>query len=192
MGKRLLADEHMAFEYFTPNGGNGLVGFAGVLPGELRVLELTGGGGWYTEGGAFVAAETGVAFDIAFTGLRAGLRGGEGFILEHFTGAGTLVVAAAGSVIELNPAKYGGTVQVHTGCVVAFEDHLGFSVERIGGLGMQTAMNALFGDGSTVVTITGDGTVLIQSVTLRALAGTLQQHMRGQGGERKSGIGQFL
>ncbi|HVA60332.1 MAG TPA: AIM24 family protein [Mycobacteriales bacterium] len=189
VGKRVLAGERLAFEYFTTMGGNGLVSFAGVIPGEMRILELEPGTGWMTEHGAFVAAESTVGFDIAFTGLRAGLRGGEGFVLEHFTGPGTVVIAAAGNFIDLNPAKYGGTIQVHTGCIVGFQDTLSYSVERIGGLGTQTAMNAVFGDGATVATLTGDGQVLIQSFTIQALARTLEGHMRGQGEERKSGLG---
>ena len=121
------------------------------------------------------------------TGLMAGIRGGEGFVLEHFTGAGTLVIAAAGNFLELNPANFGGVVQVHTGCIVAFQDHLTYSVERMGAMGGKMLMNAVFGDGSTVATISGDGQVLIQSVTLDALARTLQGHMSGQGEEKKQG-----
>jgi uncharacterized protein (AIM24 family) len=192
VGKRMLAGEHAAFEYFSASGGNGLVGFAGAVPGELRALELTGAGGWFTERGSFVAAESSVGFDIAFTGLRAGLRGGEGFVLEHFTGEGSLLIAAAGNFVELNPASYGGTIQVHTGCIAAFEDSLRYDVQRLSGVGGQMAMNAVFGDGSVAATISGDGRVLIQSVTLDALARTLQGHMTGQGEEHKSGIGQFL
>jgi uncharacterized protein (AIM24 family) len=187
VGKRALAGEHLAFEYFTPAGGNGLVTFAGAVPGEMRVMELDGTGGWLTERGAFVMAENGITFDIAFTGLMAGIRGGEGFVLEHFTGAGTLVIAAAGNFLELNPANFGGVVQVHTGCIVAFQDHLTYSVERMGAMGGKMLMNAVFGDGSTVATISGDGQVLIQSVTLDALARTLQGHMSGQGEEKKQG-----
>jgi uncharacterized protein (AIM24 family) len=192
VGKRVLAGEHLAFEYFTATGGSGLVGFAGAVPGELRVLELAGGG-WFTERGAFVAAESTVGFDIAFTGLRAGLRGGEGFVLEHFTGAGALVIAAAGNFIELNPADYGGVLQVHTGCIVAFQDTISYEVSRLGGGLGQTVMNSAFGDGSIVATMTGSGSVLVQSVTLHALAETLARHMgRGTGSESKGGLGAAL
>jgi uncharacterized protein (AIM24 family) len=187
MGKRTLAGEHLAFEYFTASG-NGLVGFAGAVPGEIKVLELDGPG-WITQKGALVAAESTVNFNIAFSGLRSGLRGGEGFILENFTGVGTLVLAAAGNFVELNPASYGGTIHVHTGCLVAFSDTLQYSVARMGGLGTQMLMNAVLGDGSMVATITGDGTVLIQSMTIRALAELIAQHeTRGGGEEHKTGL----
>src|SRR5436305_8742765 len=97
VGKRVLAGESLAFQYYRAEGGSGLVTFAGVLPGEMRALELDGSHGWYAEKDAFVAAEASVDFDIAFSGLRTGMRGGEGFVLEKFTGSGTVLVAGAGN-----------------------------------------------------------------------------------------------
>ncbi len=186
VGKRVLAGERLALEHFTAVGGNGLVGFAGIVPGEIRVLELDGPG-WLTEKSAFVAAESSVRFDIAFTGLRAGLRGGEGFVLEHFTGAGSLIIAAAGSFLELDPSSYGGTIQVHTGSLVAFQDTLTYDVARVGSLGTQTVMNAALGDGSTVATISGQGTVIVGTVNLASLAATLAAHDPAGGGSAARG-----
>jgi uncharacterized protein (AIM24 family) len=170
-GKRMLAGESLAFQYFTSAGGSGLVSLAGTLPGELRALELDGTRGWFAEKDAFVAAESSVNFDIAFSGFRAGRRGGEGFVLEKFTGAGTLLIAGAGNFIDLNPAKYGGKIQVHTGCIVAFEDTVTYGVERIGALNAQTIMSGLFGgNGFSMATLEGDGQVILQSMTMESLA----------------------
>jgi uncharacterized protein (AIM24 family) len=170
-GKRVLAGESLAFQYFTSSGGNGLVSLAGTLPGELRALELDGTRGWFAEKDAFVAAESSVNFDIAFSGFRAGRRGGEGFVLEKFTGGGTLLIAGAGNFIDLNPAKYGGKIQVHTGCLVAFEDTVTYGVERIGALNAQTIMSGLLGgNGFSMATLEGDGRVILQSMTMESLA----------------------
>ena len=38
MGKRVLAGESLAFQYFTAQGGNGLLSLAGTLPGEVRAI----------------------------------------------------------------------------------------------------------------------------------------------------------
>jgi uncharacterized protein (AIM24 family) len=170
-GKRMLAGESLAFQYFTSAGGNGLVSLAGTIPGEMRALELDGSRGWFAEKDAFVAAESTVNFDIAFSGFRTGRRGGEGFILEKFTGSGTLLIAGAGNFIDLNPAKYGGKIQVHTGCLVAFEDTVRYGVERIGALNAQTIMSGLFGgNGFSMATLEGDGQVILQSMTMESLA----------------------
>ncbi len=189
VGKRVAAGQSLAFQYFTAQGGSGLVAFSGTLPGELRALELDGGTGWLAERDTLLAAEGSVDLDIAFAGLRTGRRGGTGFILEHFTGTGTLLIAAAGNLIELNPARYGGKIQAHTGAVVAFQDTVHYGVEYIGGLNAQTAMTALLGgQGVNLATLEGDGTVLLQSVNLHGLAESMEK-LIGDAGEEKGRSG---
>lgn len=178
VGKRALAGEGLAFQYYTAHDGSGLVSFAGVLPGEMRALELDGHRGWYAEKDAFVAAESSVKFDIAFSGAREGVKGGEGFVLEKFTGSGTVLIAGAGNFIELNPAKYGGTIEVDTGCVVAFEDTVEYRVEQVGQLSVKNAVTAMFGgEGLNLATLSGDGLVILQSMTIEGLAKALAKNM---------------
>jgi uncharacterized protein (AIM24 family) len=192
VGKRMMVGESLAFQYFTAVGGAGLVTFAGTLPGEMRAIELDGSRGWYAEKDAFVAAETTVDFDVAFSGFRTGRRGGEGFFLEKFTGNGTLLVAGAGNFIELNPAKYGGRIQVDTGCVVAFQDNITYGVERVGALNSQGVMNAVFGgEGLSLATLEGDGQVILQSMTIDALAKALKKNM-GIGDDKQGVLGGIL
>ena len=136
-----------------------------------------------------IAAESSLAFDIAFTGLRTGMRGHEGFVLQKFTGAGTLFLAGAGNFIELNPAKYGGIIQAETGVVVAFEDSVQYSVERVGALNAQTAMTAMFGgEGLNLATFRGEGTVILQSTSVHSLGDALK-HVIGASDERKGPMG---
>ncbi|MBV9292242.1 MAG: AIM24 family protein [Frankiales bacterium] len=192
VGKRVLAGESLAFQYYRADGSAGTIAFAGVLPGELRALELDGSRSWYAEKDAFVAAESSVDFDIAFSGLRTGIKGGEGFVLEKFTGKGTVFVAGAGNFIELNPAKYGGKLQIDTGCIVAFEDTVKYSVERVGALNAQTAMTAIFGgEGLSLATLEGDGQVILQSMTIEGLAKALRKNM-GIGDDKKGPLGGLL
>lgn len=170
VGKRALAGQSLAFQWFSPSGGSGLVAFAGELPGQVRVIELDGSVGWRTESRAFVCAESSVAYDIDFAGLNLGRRSREGLIFEHFTGQGTLVIGGGGTLVELNPSAYGGKIQIHGGAVVAFADSVSFGVERIGTLNAQTAMSAVFGgQGLNLVTLSGDGPALIQSTLHREL-----------------------
>ena len=192
VGKRMLAGESFAYQHFSTRGGDGLVAFAGVLPGEMRLLELDGATTWFAEKDAFVAAEAGVRSDVAFSGLRQGFAGGEGFVLQKFTGAGTLLIAGAGNFIELNPARYGGKIQVDTGCVVAFQDTIRYGVERVGALNASTAMTALFGgEGLNLATLEGDGTVILQSMTIEGLAKALAKNM-GVGDDKKGPLGGLL
>jgi uncharacterized protein (AIM24 family) len=173
-GKRMLAGESFAFQHFHTPGGDGLLGLAGVLPGEMRHLELDGSTTWFAEKDAFVAAEAGVHFDIAFSGLGQDAMGGEGFILEKFTGRGSLLIAGAGDFIDINPADYGGTIRVDTGCIVAWDDRITYGVETVGRLNRQGIMSAVFGgEGLTLATLRGNGRVILQSVTIEAFAKAL-------------------
>ena len=186
-GQRMLAGESIAFQYFTAQGGEGTLGFAGTLPGEMRALEITPGRAWMAEKDAFVAAESGVNFGIAFSGLRSGMAGGEGFILEKFTGQGTVIIAGAGNFIDLDLADFGGKLQVDTGCIVAFEDSVRYGVERVGRMNRQGVMNAVFGgEGLSLATLEGQGKVILQSMTLEGLANALR---KAQGGDKEGATG---
>jgi uncharacterized protein (AIM24 family) len=186
VGQRALAGESLAFQYFSSTGGEGTVGFAGVLPGEMRALEVNGRA-WFAEKDAFVAAESTVEFGIAFQGGKTGRSGGEGFILEKFTGYGTVIICGAGNFIDLNPADFGGRIEVDTGCIVAFEEGIHYGVERIGGLNRQGLMNAVFGgEGLSLATLEGNGRVILQSLTLEGLANALK---KAEGGDKQGPTG---
>ncbi|MFI5035790.1 MAG: AIM24 family protein [Acidimicrobiales bacterium] len=179
VGKRALAGQSLAFQWFSPSGGSGLVTLAGELPGQMRVIELDGSTGWRAESRAFICAESTVTYDIDFTGLNLGRRSKEGLIFEHFTGTGTLIIGGGGTVTEINPASYGGKIQVHGGAVVGFADSVAFGVERIGALNAQTMMSAVFGgQGFNLVTLTGDGAVLLQTTLHREFEGEEKQDDR--------------
>jgi uncharacterized protein (AIM24 family) len=174
VGKKALAGESLAYQYFSPQGGSGIIAFAGMLPGEMRELQLDGTKAWIAEKDAFVAAEGSVKFDIQFAGFSTGRKGGEGFILEKFTGQGSVFIGGAGNFIELNPADYGGKLHVDTGCVVAFEEGITYGVERIGKIDAQGLKTAFFGgEGFSLATLEGTGAVILQSVNMTALARSL-------------------
>ncbi|WP_079025135.1 AIM24 family protein [Streptomyces leeuwenhoekii] len=187
VGRRVLAGESPALQYFTAQGDEGTVGFAGVLPGEMRALELDGTHAWFAERDAFVAAESTVDFGIAFQGGRTGTSGGEGFVLERFTGHGTVIIAGAGNFIDLDPADFGGRIDVDTGCVVAFEEGIRYGVQRVGGLNRQGLMNAVpGGEGLSLATLEGRGRVILQSLNLESLANALR---KAQGGDEQGPAG---
>ena len=106
----------------------------------------------------------------------AGLFGGEGFILQKLTGDGKAFVHAGGTIIEkkLNNEL----LRVDTGCVVAFEPGIDFSVARAGGL-----KSMIFGgEGLLLATLRGTGRVWLQSMPvkklIRALAPAAAMHRR--------------
>jgi uncharacterized protein (AIM24 family) len=74
-GRRMMTGESLAVTHFSTMGGDGLLAFAGVIPGEMRAIQLSPGETWYAEKDAFVAAEAGVHQSIEFAGFGRGLMG---------------------------------------------------------------------------------------------------------------------
>jgi uncharacterized protein (AIM24 family) len=189
-GRRMMTGESLAVTHFTTKGGDGLLAFAGVIPGEMRAIELNGYETWYAEKDAFVAAEAGVHQSIEFAGLGRGLMGGEGFLLQKFTGTGTLLVGGSGDFVDVNPAEYGGELKVDTGCIVAWDQNITYGVTSVGRFNRQGMMNAVLGgEGFTLATLRGNGRVILQSTTLAGLATALAKSARLTGSTQNGSTG---
>ncbi len=187
VAKRALTGQSLAFQWFSATGGSGLICLSGDEPGQIRTIELDGSVSWLAERHAFICAESTIAFDIAYNGLNQGRRSGEGLFLEKFTGTGTLVLAGGGTIVEVNPNDFGGKIQVHAGALVAFADSVQYGVEMIGSLNAQTLMTVAFGgQGLSVISLSGDGPVLLQATLHRTTdqddkQQSQEQHARGGG-----------
>lgn len=201
VGKRKLAGESAAFQVFNvTNGQSGLVTFAQTIPGEIMAINVEDYGEFFVQRDGFLAAENTVDFDIALTKrIGAGMFGGEGFILEKFSDVGTLFIGACGNFIELNPADYGGKIQIDTGALVAFDGNITYDVEWVGKSMGQVAKNLLFGgEGLFLATLSGNGKVILQSMNLTSLSRTILRSATKTSPEDRSsgnllgGIGSLL
>lgn len=114
---------------------------------------------------AFLTAERGVNLEMHFRKkLGAGLFGGEGFILQKFSGNGMLFLEIDGEVIEKNLAP-GEKLLVDQGHVTAMDETVDFDIQRVKG-----AKNLLFGgEGLFFATLTGSGRVWLQTMPLSKL-----------------------
>lgn len=200
MGKRALAGESLAFQYFKTKEPSGKVAFAQTIPGEIRAIDISKHKTFYVQRDGFLAAEGTVDFDIALTKrIGAGFFGGEGFILEKFTDQGILFIGSCGNMLEINPKDFGGKIQVDTGCLVGFDENIDYDVEWIGKSAGQVIKNLIFGgEGLFLATLSGDGKVLLQSMNLsrlsRSLVGAARQTSPEDrtGGNVMKGIGSIL
>jgi uncharacterized protein (AIM24 family) len=131
---------------------------------------------------AFLFAQTTVQFNVALVKrLGAGFFGGEGFILEKLTGPGTVFIHAGGDFVEFN-LRPGQTIQIETGCIVAFDESVAYDIQFAGGI-----RTAIFGgEGLFLATLTGPGRVIVQSMTLQRLRRELAPHQNG--GDEHSGF----
>ena len=107
-------------------------------------------------------------------------------------GLGGHVGYAGGTIVEKHLA--GETLRVDTGCLVAFEDGIDYSIERAGNL-----KSMVFGgEGLFVATLSGSGRVWLQSLPFSRLADRIIQHAPAAGGTSKGqgsvlgGLGRLL
>lgn len=201
VGKRKLAGESIAFQVFNVKSSSaGIVSFAQTIPGEIKAIQIEEHGEFFVQSDGFLAAENTVDFDIALTKkVSAGFFGGEGFILEKFSDRGTLFIGACGNFVELNPADYGGKIQVDTGALVGFSKNIDYDVEWVGGSIGQLAANALLGgEGLFLATLSGDGLVILQSMSITSLSRTIVRNAKRPSAEDRTqgkmigGLGSLL
>lgn len=187
-GKRVLTGESVFMTHFENRGqGKRRVAFAAPYPGSIVALDMAQLGGELTcQKDAFLCAALGTKVSMAFNKrIGTGLFGGEGFILQKLEGDGMAFVHAGGTVVkkELN----GERLRLDTGCLVAFTSGVEYSIERAGGL-----KSMVFGgEGLFLATLTGTGTVWIQSLPFSRLADRILANAPKAGGQR-TGEGSVL
>ncbi len=181
--RRAVTGESLFLTYFRATNGQGEVGFAGDYPGRLQPVELKAGQTVLVQRDSFVCAETSVQFAIQFTKrLGAGFFGGEGFILEKFTGPGVVFIHGGGDFVHFDLAA-GETLQIDTGCIVAFDESVEYDIQFVGRI-----KTAIFGgEGLFLATLRGPGKAIVQTMTLSKLRRELGGGRRG--GEERSGFG---
>lgn len=165
-GKRMMTGESLFMTHFTNEGTKkARAAFAAPFPGKIIAVDMAKTGELLCQKDSFLAAALGTGIDIAFTKkLGAGFFGGEGFILQKLQGDGMAFVHAGGTVIEKKLT--GETLRIDTGCIAAFTPSLDYSIERAGGL-----KSMVFGgEGLFLATLSGTGTVWIQSLPFTRLA----------------------
>ena len=165
-GKRALAGESLFLTHFTNQGsGRRTVAFAAPYPGKVIPVDLGEvGGRILAQKTAFLCAAMGTKLGVAFNRrLGAGAFGGEGFILQDLRGDGLAFLHAGGTVVEKR--LIGETLRVDTGCIVAFEPQIEYSIERAG-----RASTMMFGgEGLFLATLRGAGRVWLQSLPFSRL-----------------------
>jgi len=195
-GKRVLTGESIFMTHFTNRGrGKQHVAFAAPYPGKIIPLDLATvpGGKILCQKDAFLCAAYGTEIGIAFQKkLGTGFFGGEGFILQSMHGDGLTFMHAGGTIIERQ--LQGETLRVDTGCLVAFEPSVEYSIERAGNL------KSMFfgGEGLFLATLRGTGRVWLQSLPFSRLADRIIANAPSSGGAQKGegsllgGIGRML
>src|ERR1019366_267827 len=85
---------------FTADGGPGGVAFTPKIPGQIVPVDVQPSRGFLIHRPGFLCATQGVQLSTALQrSLGAGVFGGEGFILQHLSGACQAWVALGGEIV---------------------------------------------------------------------------------------------
>ncbi len=183
VGKRMFTGESAFMTHFTNKGlGKKKVAFAAPFPGNIIAVNMAeyDGTSILCQKDSFLAAALGTKVDIALNRkLGSGLFGGEGFILQKLDGDGMVFIHAGGTLVkkELNNE----TLRVDTGCLVAFTSGVEYDIQMAGGL-----KSMVFGgEGIFLTTLSGTGTVWLQSLPFSRLADRILANAPQVGGNRQ-------
>lgn len=163
---RLLTGDSLFIATYTARTDGQEITFSATIPGEIKMFEIGNGYEIVAQKGAFLCSEPDVEITTDFTvGIKGGLFGGEGFLLQRYKGNGKVFCELDGSIREIDLAP-GQTYKVDTGNVAAFEGTVTYSVEFVKGF-----KNLLFGgEGLALTTLTGPGKIWLQTMAIDELA----------------------
>lgn len=165
---RALTGESLFRCTYTAQGA-GMISFAATMPGQILPIQITPQRSIVAQKSAFLAMESGVDMSIFLQKrLGAGFFGGEGFIMQRFSGQGMAFLEIGGSLVEYDLAA-GQTIVVDTGYLAAMDETCSVDIQMIKGV-----KNMLFGgEGIFNTRITGPGHIWLQTMPASALASSI-------------------
>lgn len=170
---RAFSGASLMFVTHTAKRDNSKITFSASFPGTIKEFMVDDAHQYYAQKSAFLLADPGVDIDATVNkNFWAGLLGGEGFILQKFTGNGSLLAEIDGSIQEVDLAP-GQTIKIDTGHIALFESTVSYNIEAVKGVS-----NALFGgEGLFLTTLTGPGKVWLQTLTAQEMAKKLKPYI---------------
>lgn len=163
---RALSGEKIFFNKFQCTVDQGEIAFSSSFPGSIIPVKLEAGQSIIAQKNAFLACEESV--DVAIhihEKVGGGIFGGMGFIMQRFTGPGTVFLEIDGSLEQYELAP--GEEKVVDGPHLAIlGGDMSFTIERIKG-----AKNIVFGgEGLFNTVVKGPGKVWLQTMPLSNVA----------------------
>lgn len=170
--KRAFSGGEMFVAYFTAARDDSRVAFGHTYPGKILVFDVSARP-IVCQQRSFLCATMDVDYGIHFQRkLGSGFFGGEGFILQKFTGSGQVIIELDGEYVEkeLGP---GERIKVETGSVGAFEETVSMDIELVKGF----ANMFLGGEGLFLTTLTGPGKIWLQTMPVQSMVGEMSKYL---------------
>lgn len=169
---RMFSGESLFQNIYTAEGGEGMIAFASSFPGSIRAIEITPEQGIIVQKSAFLASEAGINLSVHFQKkIGSGLFGGEGFIMQKLSGHGTAFIEIDGYIVEYELSA-GQSIVIDSGYLAAMSESCKMEIQTVAGL-----KNKVFGgEGFFNTVVTGPGKVMLQTMPISAVAGTLRPY----------------
>ena len=168
---RMVSGESLALNHYTAQQA-GEIAFASSFPGSIVAVQLNGNS-IMCQKGSFLAMFGDVEMSIGFQKkIGGGFFGGEGFIMQKFTGTGTVFLEVDGSAVDYELAP-GEVKIIDTGYVVMMDSTVTLDVQMVKGV----ANVLLGGEGLFNTTLTGPGHITLQTMPVSKTASVLYQYM---------------
>jgi uncharacterized protein (TIGR00266 family) len=165
---RMFSGETIFQNRYTANN-DGMIAFASSFPGKILPYQVGPGREIVIQKSSFLACEESVELSVFFNKkLSAGLFGGEGFIMNKLSGNGTALLEIDGETVEYNLAP-GQQMIIDTGYLAMMDATCSIEVQSVAGL----KNKLLGGEGWFNTVVTGPGRIVLQTMPISALAGSI-------------------
>lgn len=168
--KMVVGGESFFLNNFVAGPAGGWVSVAPGAPGDIQGFDIHPGRQLFIQGGSYLSSTVNVQTDTQFQGMKGFFSGESMFFIRAFTEDNTVgrVWYNSFGAIKQIPVQPGQTITVDTGHIVAFEDTVQYTINKVGGM-----KSFLVGGEGLVMNFTGQGSVWIQTRNVQSLAGKL-------------------
>ncbi len=170
-GRMVSGENLFTNRYVAKRAGE--IAFASSVPGSVIALEVTPEHPIIAQKGTFLASTPGVEYSVFLQKkLGKAFFGGEGLIMQKFSGSGLVFLEVDGFAVEYDLAP-GEKKVIDTGYLVSMDATCNMEVVTIKGV-----TNVLFGgEGLFNTVVSGPGHIIVQSMPKQNLAMTLYRLM---------------
>lgn len=151
----------------------GEIAFSSSFPGSIRAYELHPGMTLIAQKKAFLAMTSGVEMSVYLQKkLGSGFFGGEGFVMQQFSGNGIVFLEIDGAAVDYELAA-GQSKIIDTGYLACMDGSCQMEIVTVKGV-----KNVLFGgEGLFNTVVRGPGKVTLQSMPIQNTAAMLYSFM---------------
>ncbi len=170
---RAISGESIFHNHFTCDAPQGEIVFAASFPGQIIPVELAAGQSLIAQKSAYLACEESVNVGIHFKGkVGAGAFGGMGFIMQKFTGPGTVFLEINGG-LQCYELAAGEEKVVDGPHLAILSDGVEFDIETVKGL----KNKLLGGEGLFNTVVRGPGKIWLQTIPIPVVASSIAPYL---------------